>query len=68
MTVKGEVIESEYSSYWGSYLGKVKCPDCKKEITIQPIDSTNCECGYSWEIEVNAVGQKEEHSFRKQSD
>jgi len=56
--IEGEIVELEWSGYWGCEVGKVRCPKCESEIGIGGMQDSKCPCGYEWTIETKVVGRK----------
>lgn len=59
--IYGDIIEAEYSSYWGGVLGRVRCPKCQEEFDIGGCGrDPTCRCGIEWSLQLNAIGRTEE--------
>jgi len=58
--VEGEIIELQHSSYWGTEVGNVECPNCCERVPIGGGSESpaRCRCGLEWEFESRAIGRK----------
>jgi hypothetical protein len=58
-TICGKMLEINRSDEFGVYYGRIECPKCHQEVSIQAMGTDQkCRCGIEWDFDVQAVGFK----------